>query len=279
LATNVLPSSRPNDIYGEVANVTVRKLNTVGDEYRDIARKLLVLGINRKTTKRSVMTLPYGLSKHSSGQYIGDWLYDNFQTEYPTYTEFNQAKNLLNDCVWDAIGEVVQAARVGMDWLQEVAKLAGKEEQGLTWTTPTGFRVYQFDCKSKTRQVHSALDGVTQFKIREFTDAVDKSSLKNGSAPNYIHSMDASHLVLTVLESVGITSWQMIHDDFGCHASDIPELHRAIRVAFYKMYHDIDRLAMFADEVGSNLESDLPEQPSMGQMNVEDVLESEYFFG
>lgn len=279
LATNVLPSSRPNDIYGEVANVAIRKLNAVDAEFSDTASKLLVLGINRKTTKRSVMTLPYGLSKHSSGQYIGDWLYENHSNEYPTYTEFNKAKNLLNDCVWDAIGEVVQAARLGMDWLQEVAKIAGKEEQGLIWTTPTGFRVYQFDAKSTTRRVRSSLEGVQAFSIKEFTDKVDKSGLKNGSAPNYIHSMDASHLVLTVLESVGVTSWQMIHDDFGCHACDIPELHRAIRVAFYKMYNNIDRLAMFADEVGSKLESELPEQPSMGQMNVADVLESEYFFG
>jgi DNA-directed RNA polymerase len=166
-----------------------------------------------------------------------------------------------------------------MDWLQDVAKLAGKEDTALVWTSPSGFRVYQRDLKSKVRRVKSALDGVSNYNIREFTDQLDTQALKNGSAPNYIHSMDAAHLVLTVLESNGIDSWQMIHDDFGCHACDIPELHRAIRIAFYKMYDGIDRLAAFADEIHTTLDADLPDRPQMGTMRVKDVLDSEYFFG
>jgi len=279
LATNVLPSDRPNDIYGEVARVAIGKLHACNSEDKPMADKLLRLGITRKTTKRSVMTLPYGLTKHSSSQYIGDWLHENHEIEFLNYTDLNQAKQLLNTAVWDSIGEVVKAAREGMDWLQSVAKIAGKEDQALTWTSPTGFRVYQRDCKSKVRRVRSSLEGVHNYNVREFTDKIDTQALKNGSAPNYVHSMDAAHLVLTVLESNGITSWQMIHDDFGCHACDIPELHRAIRYAFYKMYDNIDRLAVFADEVQVDLDTELPTRPNMGDMNIEDVLESEYFFG
>lgn len=279
LATNVLPSDKPNDIYGEVARVAIGKLHACDPEVKPIADKLLHLGITRKTTKRSVMTLPYGLTKHSSSQYIGDWLHENHEVHFPTFTEFNQAKQLLNTVVWDSIGEVVKAAREGMDWLQDVAKLAGKEDKALVWTSPSGFRVYQRDSKSKVRRVRSALDGVSKYNIKEYTDQLDTQALKNGSAPNFIHSMDAAHLVLTVLESNGIDNWQMIHDDFGCHACDIPELHRAIRIAFYKMYDGIDRLAVFADEIHSALDSELPDRPQMGTMKVKDVLESEYFFG
>ena len=279
LATNVLPSDRPNDIYGEVARVAVAKLHACSAEDKPVADKLLRLGITRKTTKRSVMTLPYGLTKHSSAQYIGDWLHEYHETAYPNFTELNTAKNLLNGVVWDSIGEVVKAAREGMDWLQEVAKLAGKEDTPLVWTSPSGFRVYQRDCKSKVRRVRSALDGVKAYSVREYTDQIDRNALKNGSAPNYIHSMDAAHLVLTVLESNGIDSWQMIHDDFGCHACDIPELHRSIRSAFYKMYDGVDRLATFADEIHNQLDSDLPDRPQMGNMQIKEVLESEYFFG
>lgn len=279
LATNVLPSERPNDIYGEVARVTIGKLHSVSSEDKPLADKLLSLGITRKTTKRPVMTLPYGLTKHSAAQYIGDWLHENHEVHFPTYTSFNQAKQLLNNKVWDSIGEVVKAAREGMDWLQEVAKLAGKEDKALVWTSPSGFRVYQRDSKSKVRRVKSALDGIASYNIREYTDQLDKNALKNGSAPNYIHSMDAAHLVLTVLESNGIDNWQMIHDDFGCHAADIPELHRAIRVAFFKMYDGVDRLAMFADEIHSTIDTELPDRPQMGNMQIKDVLDSEYFFG
>jgi DNA-directed RNA polymerase len=166
-----------------------------------------------------------------------------------------------------------------MDWLQEVARRVGAEDMPLVWTTPTGFRVYQKDCKSGVRRVRSVLSGVKTYNIREYTDSIDKKALRNGSAPNYIHSMDAAHLVLTVLESSGITSWQMIHDDFGTHACDIPELHRAIRVAFYKMYDNIDRLNLFSAEVSTATGIELPEQPIKGTMDISDVLDSEYFFG
>src|SRR5690606_11039190 len=136
------------------------------------------------------------------------------------------------DEVWEAMGKVGKAAREGMDWLQWVAAIAGKEGKALMRRRPSGFLVHQEDVRSTVKRIDSALSGSRiQYSIREYTDKIDVSALKNGSAPNYIHSLDASHLVKTVLEAAGIDSFQMIHDDFGTHACDIPELHRAIRVA------------------------------------------------
>lgn len=275
-ATNVLPSAKPNDIYKDVADVAVRKLESEGSPE---AAKLVSLPITRSTTKRSVMTLPYGLTKRSSCDYIGGWIRDEHREKYIEYPEFNKAANLLNDCVWDGIGEVVKAAREGMDWLQGVAIAAGKAESGLVWTSPTGFKIYQKPFKTKQRRVRSALSGVEAFTIREYTDQIDKVSLRNGSAPNYVHGCDAAHLALSMLESVGIDDWMVIHDDYGCHAADIPELHRAIRVAFVNMYHNVDRLAIFAEEIEAYTGAELSERPAMGTMDVRDVLHSEYFFG
>ena len=280
IATNVLPSDEPQDIYGEVARVSISNLHSMQGDNIPVARKLLALGIDRSTTKRPVMTLPYGLTKHSAGGYIALWLRSTHAHRYPSFSEFNTAKNVLNDVVWDSIGLVVKAAREGMDWLQTVASVAGKEGKALTWRTPTGFLVHQEDVRSKVHRVDSALAGSRiQYTIREYTDKIDVSALKNGSAPNYIHSLDASHLVKTVLETTGIDSFQMIHDDFGCHACDIPELHRAIRVAFVRMYRDIDLLDKFRREVQEQLEKELPPPPELGDMDINEVLDSEYFFG
>lgn len=278
LATNVLPGDLPNDIYGEVANVAVRTLTRRANGDCGDSKKLLSIGITRKTTKRSVMTLPYGLTKHSSGEYVGEWLREHIHL-FIGFTDFNSARNVLNDAVWDAIGEVVTSAREGMAWLQDVAGVAGREDMPLIWTSPTGFKVYQEDNRSKTKVVRSALAEISQVKLREWTDKIDVSSLKNGSAPNYIHSLDAAHLVKTTLEANGDLSWQMIHDDFGTHACDIPELHRAIRVSFYKMYANIDRLDIFRREIAQYLDGELPALPTLGDMDVSRVLESEYFFG
>lgn len=280
LATNVLPSDAPRDIYGEVARVAISGLNSMDGDGRADGDKLLRLGIDRSTTKRSVMTLPYGLTKHSSGGYISQWLRKKHGQHYPEFSEYNRAKNLLNDVVWDSIGKVVKAAREGMDWLQDVASIAAKEGNPLIWRTPTGFLVHQEDVRSKVKRIDTALSGSRiQYSIREYTDKIDVSAMKNGSAPNYIHSLDASHLVKTVLETEGINSFQMIHDDFGCHACDIPELHRAIRVAFVRMYRDADLLDKFRREVQEGLDTELPAPPELGDMDIEQVLDSEYFFG
>ena len=279
LATNVLPGDTPNDIYGEVADVAISKLKTLSMGGDETAAAVLRLGISRKTTKRSVMTLPYGLTKHSSGLYIGDWMYDNHPDAFASWTDRNTAKNLLNDCVWDAIGQVVQSARLGMSWLQDVARAVGKEDQPMIWTSASGFKVYQEDNRSKTRQVKSTLSDVTAMVIREWTDKIDVTAMKNGSAPNYVHSQDAAHLVLTVLEYEGEADFQMIHDDFGVHACNVTELHRAIRTAFYKMYSGYDRLDILRREVEAYIDGDLPSPPTMGTMDVKEVLRSKYFFG
>ena len=244
------------------------------------AQKVLSLGITRKTTKRSVMTLPYGLTKHSSGQYIGDWLFDTHPEAFANWTDRNRAKNVLNDAVWDGIGEVVKSAREGMDWLQGVARAVGAEDMPLVWTSASGFKVYQEDNRSKTRRVRSTFSGSRlQMDIREWTDKIDVSKLKNGSAPNYVHSQDAAHLVLTTNECAPDMDFQMIHDDFGSHACDIPELHRAIRVSFYRMYHDIDRLDIFRREVEGYIDGELQAPPALGCMDIAQVLTSQYFFG
>ena len=280
LATNVLPSDSPRDIYGEVARVTVAGLNSLSSDSAPVGEKLLRLGIDRSTTKRPVMTLPYGLTKHSAGGYIAQWLRTKHLHQYPTFTEFNGAKHVLNDTVWDSIGKVVKAAREGMDWFQAVAVIAAKEGKPLVWRTPTGFVVHQEDVRSKVNRVDSALAGSRiQYTVREYTDKIDVGAMKNGSSPNVIHSLDASHLVKTVLESKGIDSYMMVHDDFGTHACDIPELHRAIRVAFVRMYRDVDLLDKFRREIQEQLKTELPEPPSLGDMDINEVLESEYFFG
>lgn len=279
LATNVLPSDSPNDIYGEVAKVAVQKLFERSADGCVTSGKLLDLGINRKTTKRSVMTLPYGLTKRSSGGYIGDWLYDNHMHTFSGYTEFNDARNVLNDVVWESIGEVVTAAREGMDWIQRVARLVGKANKALEWTTPTGFRVYQKEMKSKLVRCSSALNGVRTYGLREYTNKVDTIGLVNGSSPNFVHSLDAAHLVLTVLESKGITAWQMIHDDYGTYAADIPELHRAIRQAFVNMYDGTDLLQKFKLEIENILDEEVEMTPDSGDMDISQVLDAAYFFG
>lgn len=75
----------------------------------------------------------------------------------------------------------------------------------------------------------------------------------------------------------GIKSLAMIHDDFGTHAADTPELARIIREEFVKQYDGQDWLGKFYQrytEAGVTL----PEPPSKGELDIHKVLNSLYFF-
>ena len=73
--TNVLPSAAPQDIYAEVAAATTLRLADVADGVGDVAVGVRCLvneifggALPRSAVKRSVMTLPYGVTQYASGR-------------------------------------------------------------------------------------------------------------------------------------------------------------------------------------------------------------------
>jgi DNA-directed RNA polymerase len=70
---------------------------------------------------------------------------------------------------------------------------------------------------------------------------VHKAKHKLSVAPNFVHSLDATHLMMVVnrLADEEITdSYAMIHDSFGVHACDVDEMHYAIRDEFINLYSE-----------------------------------------
>lgn len=49
---------------------------------KQLANAWLKLEINRKLTKRSVMTLPYGCTRYSCREYIEEYLRENYSDEF-----------------------------------------------------------------------------------------------------------------------------------------------------------------------------------------------------
>ncbi|NUX98774.1 DNA-directed RNA polymerase [Paraburkholderia youngii] len=281
-AVNLTTSDRPNDIYQRVADVVAAKLSDPNLEFRResdsvLRDKWLAHGMNRSIVKRSVMTLPYGSTRFSCAEFIvEDYLKHGKATEFET-TEYRYAAEFLSHLVWDAIGEVVIAAAAAMSWLQRAAGLLIKRGgQQIGWTTPSGFVVEQSYNEIDIVRVNTKLLGHTIIKVfGGMTDTPSASKHKNGIAPNFVHSLDASHLTLTVQEckGLGINSLAMIHDDYGTHAADTQKLYEAIRRTFVRMYEDNDPLATFRDQF-----EDLPALPSRGDLNLADVLKSQFFF-
>ena len=105
----------------------------------------------------------------------------------------------MSDLIWDSISDVVVAARQAMDWLQKCAKVVAKEELPVYWTTPAGFIVMQQYHNYKSRRVKTKLgEAVVKLSLQEEQDTIDKRRMANAISPNFVHSMDATHLVMSV---------------------------------------------------------------------------------
>lgn len=186
----------------------------------------------------------------------------------------------MTEIVWASISEVVVAGRQAMDWLQKASRIISKENEGLLWITPTNFLVYQKTMKDEPYDVRTVLSGRTSLRCYERTDKVDSRKQASGVAPNFVHSMDSSHMMITTLlmKKQGISDFHMIHDDFGCHAGDIDTMNVCIRNAFVHMYSKQNVLLTFKESLEERYDVTLPELPKQGDLILTDVLESTYFF-
>jgi len=273
-ATNLVPAALPNDIYQMVADITALRLRQTAPDEKGFRDRWLAHGINRTLVKRSVMTLPYGSTRFSCADFIvGDYLKLGKATEFAK-EEYGPAAQFLSHFVWDAIAEVVVKAREAMAWLQSAARrIIGDGSDEIVWTTPSGFPVFQQYAEQETHRIRTNLCGNAFLRISLDADGPDRNRHRNGVAPNFIHSYDASHLALVTVAAAGEgLDLAMIHDDYGTHAADAARLYRIIRETFVAMYEGCDPLGEFAERYG------LPAPPGKGTLNLHAVLDSPYFF-
>lgn len=279
-ATNLLPTTTPNDIYQQVADVALGKLR---NRSCLLSRQWLEFGIDRKCTKRPVMTLPYGATRTSCQEYIYEYMLEKAETKgwpWESSKEKFDACRFMSDIVWASIGEVVVAARQAMDWLQAASRVTSRKNEPVSWVTPTKFLVWQGTTKDTDELVNTILSGRMRLTVYKSTDTIDSRKQASGVAPNFVHSMDSSHMMLTTLmmKTRGIDDFHMIHDDFGCHAGDVDVMNECIRAAFVHMYKTNDVLTQFKEHIEESYECELPELPKKGDLDLDVVKESEYFF-
>ena len=283
-ATNCTNSQTPQDIYQQVADRVTARLEASSEPFAKQWRGFLIGGrVPRSACKRPVMTLPYGSTRYSAHQYVMDWYleYRKEKKEIPWPVDFYTPCHWLSRQIWESIDEVVIAARAGMKWLQAVARLCHDEGRALEWTAPSGFVVRQAYNDYRRSVVTTHYGAVcSKVKIRETRkDTLSRRQQANGIAPNFVHSLDAAALVRTVnlCAERGIDSFMMIHDSFGCLASDAPLMAQMTRRAYTEIFQE-PVFERFRDEQQKRLKAELPSLPPMGSLDVGELMSSKYFF-
>lgn len=274
-AVNLIPSATKRDIYGIVAERTVALVMADGDPMG------LAAHIDRKLVKQPTMTYAYSATERGMRDQIVSAIRSNLGDLRPD--PFKDA-NYLAGRVRQAIEETVKAAAGAMRFLQDSVKVASKNNLPIRWTTPLGLPVLQDARLLRGKLVKAIFAGQRKrLLLNVETSKIDARAQKSGVAPNFVHSLDATHLMMTVNDAVeaGLRDFSMVHDSFGTHAADVDVLHVVIRRAFVNLYAS-DRLGEFRAELETQLPpelaADLPHPPAPGSLDLSAVHESDFFF-
>ena len=253
---NVLPSDRPQDAYKIVAEQASPHCPKSIQPYMD-----------RKTVKRVVMTVPYNAKPFSNRGYIREAL----KEKGVEIDKDDLTKTVV--AVRNAMDEVVPGPMAVMSWIEsEVAKAIDRGKTELKWTTPSGFVVTQKLMKKETIRVELQLMGRCKLTVAvKDSDKVDKQHHKNATAPNLIHSLDASLLHFSALRFDAPIA--LIHDSVLCRATDMSSLSAIVRETYMHIFAEHDYLQDFADQIGAETTP-----PIIGDLEPESVIESTYFF-
>lgn len=321
---SLLPCDKPADLYQTVADQVRAEMEKEAAEGNEMAAQCLEAGITRSIVKRNVMTFAYSSEQFGFRQQLMDDLMrpineDVFmgRTETNPYAINRVNKDtgeVLDDLdggfsasgyiaakVWQAVTRTVTKATEGMDFFKKVAATLAHERLPLIWTTPLGLPVVHrysvweskrvnlvlYDRALATNGSSSGEDVLRRVRLNirtKPTDRIDKDKARSAVAPNVIHSMDGSHLMLTVLnaETEGMFDFALIHDSFGTHAGDTSRFFAIIRESFVEMYDHYDPFQEVMHYATSVLSEEgiekLPDPPTKGDMDLQVVLNADYAF-
>lgn len=291
-AVNLIPADKPNDIYGQLAEVVAKKVEWDAANHEDEMVRAIAAGwvgkVKRKVTKRPVMTFCYGSKEYGFKTQVFDDIIQKWDEvygkgeEHPWEGNGWAAAQYMGKLIWKSVGDVVEKAPYAMDWLQKVAKIAASEGLPVRWTTPAGLIVQQEYKEAHFERINLTFgEERVRLLVQTGSKSLDKRKQQSGISPNWVHSCDAAHMQLTVCAASdeGILSYSLIHDSYGTHAGNTQVLAEILREQFVQMYSG-NILADFHQELLTQVAegTDIPLPPAQGDLDLTLVLQSPFFF-
>lgn len=269
-SVNLLPADRPQDVYADVASLVQARIAQDATNDVEIA-KLLKGQVNRRIIKQTVMTSVYGVTFVGARQQIANALKDRgVLNEDARY----DASVYLARATFDSIGEMFTGARSIMDWFATCASLVAKRNRLVSWTTPLGLPISQpYKKLSRKNVVKTAFQTVTL--ENEASGPVNSLRQRSAFPPNFVHSLDSSHMLLTALacKRKGIT-FSSVHDSYWSHACNVDKMNVELREAFVELHRRPLLQRLYDQFVKDNPDISFPPVPERGSFDLDLVKQS-----
>ncbi|XP_054268813.1 DNA-directed RNA polymerase, mitochondrial-like isoform X1 [Macrosteles quadrilineatus] len=297
-SVNLMPQELPQDVYGCVAALVER------ERAKDAAAGVVVAKeldgfVRRKVIKQTVMTTVYGVTRFGARLQIAKQLKDI--ESFPKAFVW-PASTYLVIKTFESLREMFNSTREIQDWFTECARLVSQIcGQNMEYVTPLGLPVVQY--YTRHTKIHDM--GVNKFgHLQEYfpIDMFERPNVmkqKNAFPPNFIHSLDSCHMMLTSIfsEQRGIT-FVSVHDCYWTHASTVNVMNRICREQFVALHSEpiLEELSEFmlnkygydqrernepnnpSSQTKQKLHDVLAQVPQKGTFVLENVLDSIYFF-
>ncbi|CAN3374178.1 hypothetical protein DIURU_003999 [Diutina rugosa] len=257
---NLLPADRPQDVYKFVANLVQKRVDADAAAGVDEAVKVQNY-VTRKVVKQTVMTNVYGVTFVGAVAQIQKQL---MALDFPR-EEANRLSKYLTQQVFASIRELFEGAHLIQDWLGEVARRITKSIRvdyedtasedpakpnhlsSVIWTTPLGLPCVQPYRVAKNKTIKTNLQDIT-LADPFGAGQVDSRKQQTAFPPNFVHSLDATHMLLTA-KACGDhgLSFAAVHDSYWTHACAVDTMNREIRSQFINL-HSADLVAQLREE-------------------------------
>ncbi|CAI9109927.1 OLC1v1009869C1 [Oldenlandia corymbosa var. corymbosa] len=278
-AVNLVAGEKPADVYSGIASrvldIMKRDAQKDPEAFPDALRaRVLINQVDRKLVKQTVMTSVYGVT------YIG--ARDQIKRRLKERGAFADDAELFGAACYaakttlTALGEMFEAARSIMGWLGDCAKVIASENHSVKWTTPLGLPVVQPYHKIGRHLVKTSLQVLT---LQRDTEKVMVKRQRTAFPPNFVHSLDGSHMMMTAVacRKAGL-NFAGVHDSYWTHACDVDVMNRILREKFVELY-EAPILENLLESFQKSFPSlSFPALPERGDFDLKNVLESPYFF-
>lgn len=278
-AVNLVTGDKPADVYSEIASrvIDIMKRDAEKDPATNpnarYARRL-INQVDRKLVKQTVMTSVYGVTYVGARDQIKRRLKE--RNVIAEDDELFAASCYVAKTTLTALGEMFEAARGIMGWLGECAKAIASENKPVRWTTPLGLPVVQPYRQLGRHLIKTSLQVLT---LQRETDKVMVKRQRTAFPPNFVHSLDGSHMMMTAVacKNAGL-NFAGVHDSYWTHACDVDEMNKILREKFVELYEAPILENLLESFQKSFPQSRFPPLPERGDFDLKEVLKSPYFF-